>query len=385
MSMPWKPVCIVLAAIVCGTARGGEPGKVWQGMLGSNEIVVEINTPEKGSVDLEGRYFYRRHRLDIALQGTASADGRVTLKEGLRDDDPHPGWSMQAPANGSWNGEWTGPKNKRLPIHLREVTLQSLQGAREPGLQALRGGIDSYQWLRLSGLALQKKKLQQINGYTLQWLHQPESGIDLFEVTAGYPQPQLQRINAVLRNRLWNWVGNYYDCVSGARDGQGEYQTTTTLRLISPKVLSASLFSSFYCGGAHPDFDDAPINLDPRDARELDLDDVLWLGPGKALHAAKDNGWNQAWADYRSKRFAPWAVAQLEAAYPSQFASDGKDDDACAYGDPSLWEFPAWYATPKGIHIAAYFARYARACDNPDWAILPWKAVDAHPGVVRIH
>lgn len=383
MNACWKPVCIVIALAVGGVARAKQSPQVWQGTLGGSEIVMEMNPPDAANPgDRDGRYFYRRHRMDIQLQGKASADGRITLQEGLRDDDPHPAWKMQAPALDRWDGEWIGPKGKRLPIHLRGMASSAATTAREPGLQALHGDIDAYTWLRLSGLTLQKKKLQQVNGYSLQWLRQPDSGIELFEVTAGYPQAQLQRINATLRKRLWNWVGNYYECVSGARNGQGEYQATTTLRHIGPRILSASLFSSFYCGGAHPDFGDEPLNLDPNDGRELDLDDVLWLGPGKAMHAAKGEGWNDAWADYRSKRFAPWVVAQLKAAYPSEY---GKRDDECEYSDSGVWEFPVWYATPKGIHVAAYFPRYARACDNPDWAILPWKAVDAHRGAVRIH
>lgn len=373
---------LIAALAICGAAQAKTPGKVWQGTLGANAIVVEIDAPAKGGADLDGRYFYRRHRLDIALEGKAAPDGRIALKEGLRDDEPHPGWSMQAPARDSWNGEWIGPDGKRLPIRLRAVAAQSLPAAREPGLQSLRGGIDGYEWLRMSDLALQKKKVQRVNGYTLQWLHQPESGIDLFEVVAGYPQAQLRNVNQALRTRLWNWVGNYYQCMSGARAGMGEYQTATTLRDIGPRILSVSLSSNFDCGGAHPDFGDEPANIDPRDGRELDLDDVLWLGPGKALHAAQGNDWNQAWSDYRGKRFAPWVVAQLKKLYPSEF---GKRDDDCDYSDPQIWEFAQWYATPEGLYLSAYFPRFARACDDPGWSVLPWKAVDAHPGAVRIH
>ncbi|MBW8823866.1 MAG: hypothetical protein JF567_06515 [Xanthomonadales bacterium] len=376
----WKLLCLGLAVIACNAAQADGPGKAWQGTLGPNEVVVKINAPDKGSADLEGRYFYRRHRMDIQLQGKASGNGRINLQEGLRDDEPHAAWQMQAPTRDHWDGEWIGPEGKRLPIHLHDITAGV--SAREPGLQALRGDIDDYEWLRLSGLILQKKKLQQVDGYTLQWLHQPESGIDLFEVVSGYPEAQLQRVNGVLRKSLWNAISSYYDCMSGARDGQGEFETTTTLRHISPKILSASLFTSFYCGGAHPDFADAPLNIDPRDGREVDLDDVLWIGPGKALHEAKGNDWNQAWSDYRGKRLAPWVVAQFKSIYPKEFRAG---DDECNYADPEVWQFPQWYATRRGIHLGASFARVARNCDDPDWAILPWKVIDAHPGAVRIH
>ena len=376
-------VLLALALAGCGIAEARQATGVWSGTLGANEIVVEINAADAANpADRDGRYFYRRHRLDIQLAGKAAADGSITLTEGLRDDDPHPRWSMRAPARMDWDGEWLGENGQRLPIHLRKVASDAMPAAREPGLQAVRGDIDNYEYLRLSGLALQKGKLQRVNGYTLQWLHQPESNIDLFEVVGGYPQAQLQRINATLRKRLWTWVGDYYECVSGARRGQGEFEATTTLRHIGPRIVSASLFSSFYCGGAHPDFGDAPANIDPRDGRELDLEDVLWLGPGKPLHAAAGDAWNQAWSDYRGKRFAPWAVATLKKSHPGEF---GKRDDECDYSDPEVWEFAQWYAMPSGIHLAAYFPRYARACDDPGWSILPWKAVDAHAGAIRIH
>ncbi len=374
---------LMLALAGCGVATARQATEVWSGTLGSNEIVVEINAANPANpADRDGRYFYRRHRLDIRLQGKATADGGIALTEGLRDDDPHPRWAMRAPARDAWDGEWTGEKGQRLPIHLRRVATDALPTAREPGLQALRGDIDRYEWLRLSGLSLQKKKLQRIDGYTLQWLHQPDSAIDLFEVVAGYPPAQLQRINATLRRRMWNWVGNYYGCMSGARADMGEYQTTTTLRHVGPTILSASLASSFDCGGAHPDFGDEPLNLDPRNGRELDLEDVLWLGPGKPLHAATGDAWNKAWSDYRGKRFAPWVVTQLKRSYPREF---GKRDDDCDYSDPQVWEFAQWYVTPAGIHLAAYFPRYARVCDDPGWSVLPWRVVDAHRGAVRIH
>ncbi|MBS0199238.1 MAG: hypothetical protein JSR70_02200 [Proteobacteria bacterium] len=384
MTTHWKLLCFGLAVIACGTAQAKDAGRVWQGSLGPNEVVVEIKSPARGSADLEGRYFYHRHRLDIQLHGKASADGRIALQEGRGDGDdaPRSEWKMQMPAQDRWDGEWIGPKGKRLPIHLRGLASSTPVTARDPGLEALRGDIDNYELMRMADLTLQKKKLQQVDGYTLQWLHQPESKVDLFEVVSGYPQAQLQRINRTLHKSLWNEVAGYFDCMSSARDGLGDYQTTTTLRHISPRILSVSLESSWYCGGAHPDFGDSPLNIDPRDGRDLDLEDVLWLGSGKALHQVKDNYDDRAWPDYRSKLFAPWAVKQLKSLYPDEFKVG---EDECNYDDPELWQFTSWYATSKGIHISAYFPRVARPCDNPDWAILPWKAVDAHPGAVRIH
>ena len=87
---------------------------------------------------------------------------------------------------------------------------------------------------------------------------------------------------------------------------------------------------------------------------------------------------------YRNDVLAPWVVRQLSRLYPAQMAAPKSADD-CNYRDPDVWNFPAWYVTPKGIHLAAYFARVQRVCDDPDWAVLPWSLVDAHRGPVRLH
>ena len=108
------------------------------------------------------------------------------------------------------------------------------------------------------------------------------------------------------------------------------------------------------------------------------------VGKGKPLHDGPGDEWNAAWADYRGEVFAPWVVRQLARRYPAEMAAP-RDEDSCDYRDPEVWKFPAWYVTPKGIHLAASFARVARACDDPDWAVLPWPVVDTHRGAVRLH
>ena len=82
---------------------------------------------------------------------------------------------------------------------------------------------------------------------------------------------------------------------------------------------------SYYCGGAHPDFDTAGINLDAHTGKPIALEDLLWLGKGKPLHVislaadpsqtpnAQDN---DALSAYQEKTLAPWLVAQFNRLYP---------------------------------------------------------------------
>ena len=370
---------LLMAILPFANAQAADDTQVWQGTLGQQAIVMKRDDGRCG-----GRYFYRRHRIDITLMGDDKA-ARCTLQEmppRWSDDTPKPEWRMQSPQGERWQGEWVGVDGKRLPIAL--TRLRALPAAKEASLTALRGDFDPYAYLRLSALALKPAKRETVNGYALQWRSQPDSGIELFDVAAGYTPEARARINHLLHRRLWEWVNAAFECRSGHGAEGSDFDTRTTLRHIDTRVLSASLFTSYYCGGAHPDFGDAPLNIDVRTGRELDLEDVLWVGKGKPLHDGPGDEWNAAWADYRGEVFAPWVVRQLARRYPAEMAAP-RDEGSCDYRDPEVWKFPAWYVTPKGIHLAASFARVARACDDPDWAVLPWPVVDTHRGAVRLH
>ena len=358
---------------------------VWQGTLGREAIVVEKSAGMAGNPDCGGRYFYRRYRLDIRLDGKADATGACTMEElpaRWSEDDPKPTWHMGLPAQGRWDGEWVGTDGRRLPIRLARVT--ELPEAAAPSLTALRGDFDPYTYLRLSTLTLRPDQRETVNGYGLRWLLQPDSDIRLFEVTSGYPPAAQAAINTRLHRRLWQWVEDQYQCRSGSEPGAAGFDAAdATLRHIDARVVSVSLFTSYYCGGAHPDFGDAPLNIDARNGAELRLEDVLWLGKGDPVHQGAGK-LDRAWAQYRQATFAPWVVAQFETLYPDEMRPP-EGDDGCDYRTPDVWDFTDWYVLPSGIHLAAYFPRVLRVCDDPDWAVLPWRVVEAHPGPVRLH
>ncbi len=60
-------------------------------------------------------------------------------------------------------------------------------------------------------------------------------------------------------------------------------------------------------------------------------------------------------------------------------------DDECAYDDPSVWQFPSFYLTPKGIFFGPSYARAARVCEaNDEWSVLPYARIVKHPGWVPL-
>lgn len=282
---------------------------------------------------------------------------------------------------GTLKGEWRGVGGKRLGVSLAPEL--SLAGDKEetPYLQALRRE-NPYDYQRISASSLVKEREQAFMGYRLQWWREPVSGIRLFSVLSGYPQASLKKINAHLRDRLWKEVVNYHGCLYGGLQtsaGQADFTQTVTPTYFSENVLSAKVFTHFYCGGAHPDFGDFPINLDVKQVRELSLEDVLWLGKGEPVYydaQGSSNATFSDFSDYRSHILAPWLVKKMSELYPKSMLKN----EECDYRTEEYWAFVNWHFTPEGILFSPSFPRVARACEYPEWTVVPYQEIKRHPG-----
>lgn len=384
---------ILMITLLSLPALAEEPPVVYAGTLGKTSIVVELdlNKPD----EVTGRYFYQKYRLDLPLNG--ALDGQeLKLQEGLDDfdDTPRPELTLTKDENGDWQGSWTNPQGKTLPVKLQPAQLPA--AATDDGYLSSLIHTDPYEYLRLSALQLKAGKNENFMGYQLQWWTEPQSKISFFEIVSGYPEASLPAINQKLRARLWQEVSGWHACMLGAsRFGQGEYQQTVTPKFMSPDVVSISVFTSYDCGGAHPDFGEAPINLNAKTAETLTLEDVIWVGDGAPFHylnaedralTGKNDVDFDTFAQYRDKKWAPWLVKQLTAAYPQQMKKPTEEsEDDCDYSDPSVWQFPAWYFTQKGLYFDPTFARVMRSCEGPEWSVLPWSAMKGHAGSTAIN
>lgn len=371
------------------TAHAEEGRRVFTGTLGKMPIVLELNTTQQDEVT--GRYFYEKYHRDLELSGSLQ-DSTLDLVEGNNrygDDKPLPTLRLEETANG-WQGEWQSPQGKKLPVKLAEAKLPAPTSATLPFVAALPND-EPYEYLRLQGLKLKPAKKENFMGYDLQWWTEPETKISLFSVESGLSKDDQQRVNQQLLGRLWNEVISYHSCQ--LRGGENvEFMQQAEPKMISPAVVSLNISTSYYCGGAHPDFGDSPLNIDVKTGHPLSLEDVLWVGEGKPLlHAERDSlgdkPLSEAESDaryrYVSKELVPWVIEQFTALYPTEMKKPAQDDD-CDFTDESIWGTTPWYFTDKGLYLGAYFARVQRSCDRPDWSILPYSVVKQHPGAVEL-
>ena len=386
--MRLAPCAAVLFSLI-PSVHADDGRRVFTGTLGKMPIVVELNITQQDEVT--GRYFYEKYHRDLPLSG-ALQNSTLTLTEGNNrygDDKPLSTLELEETGSG-WQGEWKSPQGKKLPVKLIEARLTAPTSSTLPLIAALPYS-EPYEYLRLQGLKLKPAKKENFMGYDLQWWTEPETKISLFSVESGLSKDDQQRVNQQLLGRLWNEVISYHGCQLQGGENV-EFMQQAQPKMISPAVVSLNISTSYYCGGAHPDFGDSPLNIDVKTGHPLSLEDVFWVGKGTPiLHAERDSlgdkplstDESNARYQYVSKELVPWVIKQFTALYPTEMKKPTGDDD-CNFQDESIWGTSPWYFTEKGLYLGAYFARVQRSCDSPDWSILPYSLIKQHPGAVNL-
>jgi hypothetical protein len=368
---------LFLTGLFVSTATWADNGaQVYTGTLGKAAIVLEINTRIG-----EGRYFYKKYRKDLPLDGALDGETLV-LEEGSRMEDSRPTLRLQPTTHG-WYGEWTSTAGKVLKVELEPAVIPDVPDDALPFFTTLHDKYP-YEYLRLQGVTLKKGKTDTFMGYTLQWWTEPKTDTSLFEVVTGYSLEERRRINQKLMARLWGEVLSSYGC-------SGSYAQWSQPLYMSPTVMSVGISSDYYCGGAYPDQSHDALNIDIKTSKLLTLDDVLWVGQGKPLHyeeyedfAAGSPGSSTAWSNYRATELAPWLVAQLLKLYPTEMTITPEGENDCGYDENYPWQFPGWHFTEQGIKIEPSFAHVVAVCGSVDWSVLPYTLVKQHPGGVAL-
>lgn len=368
---------LFLTGLFVSTATSADNGaQVYTGTLGKAAIVLEINTRTG-----EGRYFYKKYRKDLPLDGALDGE-TLMLEEGSRMEDSRPTLRLQPTTHG-WYGEWTSTAGKILKVELEPAVIPDVPDDALPFFTTLHDKYP-YEYLRLLGVTLKKGKTDTFMGYTLQWWTEPKTDTSLFEVVTGYSLEERRRINQQLMARLWGEVLSSYGC-------SGSYAQWSQPLWMSPTVMSVRISSDYYCGGAYPDQSHDALNIDTKTGKLLTLDDVLWVGQGKPLHyeehddfAAGSPGSSTAWSNYRNTELAPWLVAQLLKLYPNEMTLTPEGENDCGYDEDYPWHYPGWYFTEQGIKLEPSFAHVAAVCGFVDWSVLPYTIVKQHPGGVAL-
>lgn len=353
--------------------------EVFSGTLGKQPIVVEIDAD--GS-EASGRYFYEKFHKDLPLAGTLKGD-ELALDEGDRFADGPKAQLLLKRSGDGWAGQWLGANGKHLPVTLARAQVPPLaEGA--GAFMAEQREKAPYDYLRLLQTPLKPGKQGSFMGYRLQWLDEPVTGLSMPQLSSGYTDAQRQQLNAMLRDRLLAEVVTWHSCQATGGE-HFDYTQTVAPTYFSASVISLNISTGYDCGGAHPDAGDSGLSLSVETGQELALEDVIWAGDGAARHfeEGSDSKDFQALSQYREETFVPWLLKTFKRLYPGDMKAPKSEDD-CDYTDAQVWNFPSWHLTEKGLYLGPYFARVMRACEAPEWPVLPWAQVNKHPGGAKL-
>lgn len=352
-----------LALLFAGSLHAGN--RLLRGTVGQYPVVMELDT-EGDSVS--GTYFYERYRQDIPLRGEPEAKGyRLSSAAYDGDEDEADHFVLVRDSDG-FKGSFVHGKGGALPVELRAVAPGSIPDPR-PDL-AFEPALTDYEKLRITGVRFVPGKEETVEGkYRIRWYSEPLSGISLFRVVGGYPETAMAAINRTIERDHYASLMQHFGCADG-EGGSGDESTGVTSRYLDDRFVSYAVSSNWSCyGAAHPDFGVGGTTIDAATGRELSLEDVYRPGGGDRPARGSD-----AWYRYRENAFAPAVIELFRRLYPARMKGDG--EDGCDYSDPSVWSFGSWYLTERGLYLGAYFARFARACDNPDWSIVPYDVLE---------
>ena len=372
--MPARLALATLAGLAALAAAGPvfADAVAYKGTLGGAAIGVELSAPAGTGEKIVGRYFYANKSIDIPLDAVESHNGHTDLAEekpctddtctASGDGTPAPvgaQWHLDASADGkTLTGTWTA-NGKMLPLKLTRMGTRKLSDGFDgtPGdLAAIVDDIagqttpltatsSPYDYLRM--------QTPPTEGPTTTWGDTAFKYVTNPHTRFAYPRivaagsTDIAAANGYLQQRHWQADIAALSCASMAYQGLGWSETTTEsaddlgswpdekleVTYLSPTVMSFDESGSIYCGGAHPDNHDDPVNVDVRLGKELNpsvifngwIPTPLYDGTPSDLKSAQADPDNYSWA--ADDALVDFVVKHLP---PDEVATD---EDSCASRD----------------------------------------------------
>jgi len=264
---------------------------------------------------------------------------------------------------GTWQSEAESEKGSKttepIPVKLKRTDLSKIPVKNDYVKHAT--DLSEYNYSRLASILLKQDSIQKFNAeFSITWLRDTLSDFRSFRITKNTPSKEIDAINLFLEELQFSELMSFLDC-------QGSEYTSDVSVYIRDHVLSFSVFNSYECGGAHPDFGATGHTFNMETGLEMELTDFLFFGKTEDDYL-KDDSYKLG-----SEIMGPNIVKVLEKIYPKEMKKPKDEEDACDYSTPDVWNYTAWYLTEDGLYLYPYFSRAARNCDGAAFSTIPYK------------
>lgn len=227
--------------------------------------------------------------------------------------------------------------------------------------------LSDYNYSRLADIKLVQDSVQKINAeFSVTWLRDTITGFAFIRVNKNASVKGIDSLNYFLETLQFSEILSYLDC------NGSEYTSGMNGVYIRGHMMSFSIFNSYECGGAHPDFGSTGYTFNMETGKQMLLTDFLFFGKTEADYSSKDS--------YKlgSDVMGPNIVKLLNKLYPEEMKKPEDEDDPCDYSSSDVWDYSPWYLTENGLYLYPYFYRYARCCDGAEFSVIPYKTLEKY-------
>ena len=352
-----------------------------EGTLGKSKIYMRFEDytddyPEEEPRILDVRYFYSSSLKDIVLDGTRigsvytfyfDLDG-ATYKEKF---------TLTKDSKGNFNGTWQGSNGKKLTVALHPLIVNSLANPYQhlPVIQEYKLN-NAFEYVRSSKLKFKTDSVSLLNGKSFRWISETHCTLYGFTLDSTFNQQSRDKVNPKLEAIIVTNAMNQLSCTSYSDYNTGNgIEQSITINYLDNNLLSFTIFESWFCGGAHPDFGKSSYLFDLNSGKEYEFEELISFDASSVVYNKNQDNFTE-YTRYRSTFFAPKLIELLlnQGLIYSNFEGE---DDSCMelYNDPESWDFANWEYTEKGIMFTPSVYRAARVCETESF-ILPFSVLN---------
>lgn len=326
-----------------------------EGTLAKSKIYMKIEVYKDGKeTNLNATYFYQNSLKDITLEAALKNDTYTFFFK--PNNIITEKFYLKKLANNHFEGSWYNADGKQLPVQLQPINFSNYKSK----LDSYYAG-DKLNLVKCKFLEFKKQKTTLYNHKEFIWYSEKHCNSDFFRLGDNFSEKNKALINPILENiHIENTLAQL-NCTSSFEYSEGKgIEGSSTISFLNENLLGFEIASSWYCGGAHPDFGTNGFLIDMNNGKNYEIDEILTFD--KSVTTEKQSDFT-SFSKYRSTYFAPNLLAVITSI--EHFVKPKEGDDSCDYTNTELWDFISWNYTEKGIEFTPYFPRVDRSCEEP--------------------
>ncbi|WP_374550898.1 hypothetical protein [Flavobacterium sp.] len=323
-----------------------------EGTIGKSKIYLTIDEDENR---LFVNYFYQNSLKDIMLEGTKTKNS-YNFNFGERTEESISEEFSLVKNKNTFVGTWKNKNGKKLKVSLAPINFNLYKNSENS--ITLENKMDL---VKLKFLKFSQDSVSTYNNKKILWFSEKHCSSTFFRLSDDFSEKTRQVINPILNEIHITQTLSQLNCTSLFYYNSGnDIENTTTISFLNSNLLGFQIFSSWYCGGAHPDFGGNGYLIDLNNGKQYEIDEIIAFD--KSVTTEEKSGF-EAYSKYRNDFFAPKLFELIN--NNEHFVKPENDYDVCDYTDIDVWDFVSWNYTEKGIEFTPYFARVERSCEEP--------------------